>query len=270
MVQESDFASNIERFTGFAEIYDTYRPHPPAILLEVLPRLAKIETPNLVVDLGSGTGLSSRFWSATAREVIGIEPTDDMRQQAQARTTAANVSYRKGFSHSTGLPDNCADIVTCSQSLHWMDPVSTFREVARILRSGGVFAAYDYDLPPITSSWEASAAYDRVMDRLQQLELSHNVPDGLKWWQKQKHLARMEGCGCFRFTTEIVAHHVEEGNAERLIGLAKSQGNVAALLKKRVPENELGFDELARIAEQELGQSSKPWYFSIRVRLGIA
>jgi len=47
---------------------------------------------------------------------------------------------------ATDLPDGCADIVTCSQSLHWMVPESTFAEVARILRPGGVFATYDYDV----------------------------------------------------------------------------------------------------------------------------
>ncbi len=125
MVQESDFASNIARFTGFAKLYDESRPHPPPVLLDLLSRLAEVATPNLVVDLGCGTGLSSRFWSSRAQQVIGIEPTDDMRHQAELQTTATNVSYLSGFSHRSGLLDSCADIVTCSQSLHWMDPQPT-------------------------------------------------------------------------------------------------------------------------------------------------
>lgn len=32
---------------------------------------------------------------------------------------------------------------TVAQALHWMEPASTLAEVARILRPGGVFAAYD-------------------------------------------------------------------------------------------------------------------------------
>jgi ubiquinone/menaquinone biosynthesis C-methylase UbiE len=269
LLRESDFAFNIERFTGFAEIYDTYRPHPPPILLDLLSSLAESTNPNVVIDLGCGTGLSSRFWSSRAIQVIGIEPTDDMRRQAEANTTSTNVSYRSGLSHQTDLPSNFADIVTCSQSLHWMDPQPTFTEVARILRSGGIFAAYDYDLPPTTSSWEADAAYERFIERVTDLEAIHDVSFGLKRWPKDEHLKRMKASGCFRFVKEVVVHHVEEGNAERFVGLTRSQGNVATLLKKGVSEQDLGLVELQSIASERLGEIRKSWYFSSRIRLGV-
>ncbi|MBV8999273.1 MAG: methyltransferase domain-containing protein [Solirubrobacterales bacterium] len=31
----------------------------------------------------------------------------------------------------TGLPDTCADVITCAQSFHWMEPESTIAEIAR-------------------------------------------------------------------------------------------------------------------------------------------
>ncbi len=269
MVQELDFASNISRFTGFTELYDKSRPHPPPVLLDLLTQLAGVATPNLVVDLGCGTGLSSRFWSARAQQVIGIEPTDDMRHHAELQTSATNVSYLSGFSHRSGLPDNCADIVTCSQSLHWMDPLPTFKEVGRVLRRGGVFAAYDCDFPPTTSSWKADAAYGLFMERVAKLEQDHNVSDRLLRWSKAEHLDRMKASECFRFTKEVVLHHVEEGNAERLITLTRSQGNVATLFKKGLSEPDLGMDSFREITNETLGGSAKPWYFSTRVRFGI-
>jgi SAM-dependent methyltransferase len=64
---------------------------------------------------------------------------------------------RAGFSstydrHRPRTPQALVDaLVTCSQSLHWMEPEPTFAEVARILRRGGVFAAYDYDWPTSSS-----------------------------------------------------------------------------------------------------------------------
>jgi ubiquinone/menaquinone biosynthesis C-methylase UbiE len=64
------------------------------------------------------------------------------------------VSFQDRSAQETGLPDGGADVVTCAQSLHWMEPQSTFAEVARILRLGGAFAACDYDLLP-TIGWEA-------------------------------------------------------------------------------------------------------------------
>jgi predicted RNA methylase len=48
-----------------------------------------------VVDLGSGTGLSTGIWAAHAERVVGIEPLDEMRQVAEATTTAPNETVEK-------------------------------------------------------------------------------------------------------------------------------------------------------------------------------
>src|ERR1700685_892319 len=60
-----------------------------------------------------------------------------------ARPTAVTVTA--GSAEATGLPDECADIVTASQAMHWFDAERALPEVIRILRPGGLFAAYDYD-----------------------------------------------------------------------------------------------------------------------------
>jgi ubiquinone/menaquinone biosynthesis C-methylase UbiE len=266
---ESDFASNIERFTGFAEIYDTHRPSPPPVLIDLLTQAANSPVPELVVDLGCGTGLSTRFWSSKARQVVGVEPSDDMRHRAENASIASNTSYRRGVSSDTGLPDNSADIVTCSQSLHWMDPFPTFMEAARILREGGLMAAYDCDWPPMTSSWRADAAYINLLEHVLVLEDKYNISDGLRRWSKYEHLSRMTSSGCFRFTREVLVHHVEHGNSERLVGLALGQGNIAGLLKKGLSECEIGIDSLREVSEKTLGNNPAPWYFCYRVRFGI-
>jgi len=41
------------------------------------------------------------------------------------------------------------------------------------------------------------------------------------------------------------------------------------LLKKGLSERELGMDKLKEVANETLGKTGKPWYFSSRVRLGI-
>ncbi len=248
-----DFAATIERFSGFADVYDRYRPAPPAALAALLSRYAHVARPQLVVDLGSGTGLSTRYWADKAERVIGIDPTADMRHQAEAQSTAPNIAYHQGFSHTTGLPDHCADIVTCAQALHWMEPQATFLEAARILRPGGVFAACDYDWPPATGQWEADAAYGTCAECIQACGQRSERATPIRRWHKQEHLAHMQASGCFRYTCEILLHHVEPGNAERLVGLVLSQGSVMTLLKSGWREDELGIDALREVAERVLG-----------------
>ncbi len=261
--------ANVERFSGFAERYDTYRPKPPAVLVDILTQLAQVARPRCVVDLGSGTGLSSSIWAERADQVIGIEPNADMRSRAEARTAGwPNVVYRDASAQDTGLPNDCADVVTCSQSLHWMEPEPTFAEIARVLRVGGVFAAYDCDWPP-TMNWQAQAAYEKFDWDAEKMGESRGWYAGVRQWAKEEHLGRMHASRRFRYVHEFVVHHQELGNAERLVGLALSQGGAATLLKRGLTEQEIGVDELRHACEQAMGSASIPWYFSYRVRIGI-
>jgi predicted O-methyltransferase YrrM len=51
-----------EIWTGKAGSYDRVRPSPPLALLDLLTQLIHQSHPALVVDLGSGTGLSTAIW----------------------------------------------------------------------------------------------------------------------------------------------------------------------------------------------------------------
>lgn len=264
-----DFSANVERFSGFADVYDQYRPSPPQMIGELLCRLAGQTNPDLVVDFGSGTGLSTRYWAAYAKKVVGIEPSGDMRRLAEQHTVEENVLYQEGFSHQTGLPDQCAQMITCSQSLHWMDPSGTFQEAHRILVNGGVFAAFDYDWPPTTGKWEADQAYEVCMQRVRTLEDQNQPGKPVRKVDKSQHLDRMKASGMFRYVKEVVVHHIDQGNAERLYGIALSQGGTMTLLKQGYSEKDLGLDQLKKTADAVLGNEKQDWFWSSRVRVGI-
>jgi len=264
----ADFSGNIERFTGFADLYNDCRPSPPSQLARLLTDLAGGATPRLVVDLGCGTGLSTRYWSGQAERIIGVEPTAAMRAEAETVPTSG-VSYQEGFSHATGLPDHCAQIVTAAQALHWMDPEGTFQEARRILVPGGVFAAYDYDWPPVTGVWEVDSAYEECMRAARLLEKEHAVDQQVRQWEKSGHLGRMKESGCFRYCREIVLHHIDQGDATRLLGLIQSQGYVNALQKRGLSDEQLGLDRLRETFARHLDTEPRSWTWGSRVRFGI-
>jgi ubiquinone/menaquinone biosynthesis C-methylase UbiE len=248
---------------SFAESYDLYRPRPPGALLELLTRLAGVERPALVVDLGSGTGLSTRAWAGRADRIVGVEPDDAMRAVAEQR--GGGVEYVAGSSSATGLPDASADLVTCSQSLHWMQPEPTFSEVGRILRPGGLFAAYDYDAIPVIHP-EVDRAYEAVMDAARALREQTGL---ISPWTsrrpllKREHLSRMRASGEFSHSRELVLHSVEEGDAARLMGAARSMGAI------EVHRDRLPLDELEQTARRVLGDRTVPFWFGYRVRVGF-
>ena len=256
-------SSGYER-EGFAGGYDRSRPRPPGALLEVLCRYARVERPRLVVDLGCGTGLSTRAWSGSAERIVGIEPNPAMLAVAQP---APGVEYREAYAHDTGLPDASADLVTASQSLHWMEPEPTFAEAARILRPGGVFAAYDYDWPPLVDP-EVDEAFVAHRKRRAELRARRGIQRGADRWAKHEHLERMRASGCFRLCREVVLHSVEEGTAERLVGFAHSLG-LPAIASDEELERELGVGELEAVARRVLGDRTVPFVFGYRVRIGV-
>ena len=51
--------ANANRFSGFADLYDKVRPTPPAVLADLITTYAGGQ-PGVTVDLGCGTGLSTR------------------------------------------------------------------------------------------------------------------------------------------------------------------------------------------------------------------
>ena len=267
-IDEGMTAAVIDRFSGFAEQYDLVRPAPPDVVADVLCEIAATRTPELVIDVGSGTGLSTRPWSHRAKRVVGIEPNDDMREQARRTTEAGNVSYVSASANQTGQPDASADIVTCVQALHWMEPTTTFAEVHRCLRDGGVFAAIDCDWPPFVH-WELDAEWRRLHELADELVASRGLSPGLEHWEKEGHLARMRSSGRFRSVTELAFHHRIEADAPRVVMLAKTQGGLATALKAGLPEAHAALESFAYWSEKLLGGGRSWWTYIYRVRVGI-
>ncbi len=151
-------------------------------MLELLPRLARITRPRLIVDLGAGTGLSTRFWADVADDVVGVEPNQAMRRFAEQATAAPNVRYVGTSSYDTGLPRASADVVTAAQSLQWMRRHDLFSEIARILRKGGALCAYTVLVTPVWRTLlDAGASESDVgLDRLRHVAAA--MPEVVPWW----------------------------------------------------------------------------------------
>jgi ubiquinone/menaquinone biosynthesis C-methylase UbiE len=253
---------------GFAEHYDAYRPRPPDILLDAIVRYATNARPSRVVDLGSGTGLSTRAWAERAHDVVGVEANAAMLAVAEENTDQANVRYVEAFANETGMPDEFADLVTCSQSFHWMEPVSTLGEAARVLKPGGVFAAYDYDVPPLVHP-DIDAAYTEYLRRRRRFREEHKLRAGWTRTPKHEHLQRIHESGYFRFAREAVFHDALEVGRDEILGFARTLGLVPELTALGVSEEELGLARLEKTVEPVLGDRRTAWVLGYRVRLGV-
>ncbi len=289
----------LERFSGFADLYDRHRPSAPARLGPLLARYAEAASP-VVVDLGSGTGLSSRWAAGWAGRVIGVEPNDDMRTVAVGHGTAG-IEYRAGVSDATGLDDASADIVLAVQAMHWMEPAATLAEVARILRPGGVFATIDADWPPAAGLAAAEAAWIRLHGHIRVFEsrlaagetgrvlrraiddddpaladddprdphLNRVMPGG-RSWPKREHLANIQRSGYFEFARELVFDEETSGGPDRFVALLRSQGSYQGLVKAGLSDDDIGVPafELVVADAYVAAGGDVPMSFCWRVRMG--
>ncbi|MGG3280678.1 class I SAM-dependent methyltransferase [Paenibacillus solani] len=280
-IPEGNLASNVNRFTGFEDTYDQHRPEAPQEVVTLLTEYL-MRKPSLVVDLGCGTGLSTFAWKDAADQVIGVEPNDDMRGKAIAKLESlqpaagngnnahsADIQFVSGYSNQLALPDESADIITCSQSFHWMDPASTLKEAARVLRDEGIFAVYDCDWPP-SLTWRVELAYHELIEQTEAI-ISQRVEAQEQAYKRNKneHLKHIRDSGLFRFSKEIVFHHIEPFTAERYTGLAVSQGGIQTVFKLGSSELDDRIAHFHALVEEQFQGRTLPLMLSYRMRLGI-
>jgi SAM-dependent methyltransferase len=142
------YTNPLDYFSGHAADYAKYRPVYPDELIQYMKDLVPYRGVLWDAACGNGqmaTGLSPYFQLVCASDIspqqIALAPADD------------NILYSVQSAENTDYPNAYFDMVVVSQALHWLDLLSFFREVKRVLRPGGIFAAIGYDLvtvnPPI-------------------------------------------------------------------------------------------------------------------------
>jgi ubiquinone/menaquinone biosynthesis C-methylase UbiE len=120
-------------FARSAEAYERGRPeYPQAALRHVVGLLAPEA---VVLDLAAGTGKLTRPLLAAGLRVTAVEPVAEMRAALPAEARAL-----EGTAEAIPLPDGSVDAVTVGQAFHWFDGDAALREIARVLRPGGLLA----------------------------------------------------------------------------------------------------------------------------------
>ncbi len=270
--QDRDIISDLLGSSSFAEVYDKYRPHLPKALIKTLLDIVGMDTIGLVVDLGCGTGLSTLAWSNFAEYVIGIDSNNDFLSLANDKLSSGkypNVQFEKSSANSTGLKDSSVTIVTCAQSLHWMEPAPTFREINRILAPGGVFIAYDYTLPPLIN-WEVSRDFNVFIKAVNNFEKKTGTGGfGKYYWKKDRFAQYFRESGYFQYSNNFCFTSKAKYDLQRLIGLAFSYTDIWSLIDVGFTLEELGILNLIQSANEKFDESVKEYFLDYQVNFGI-
>jgi SAM-dependent methyltransferase len=128
--------------TEIAASYDKARvlaPETAHLWLDLLAAHVNRARASLIIDLGCGTGrFSDLLATHFGCQVVGIDPSRKMIDQARRKPTSGNVSYRQGPAEAMPIPDGCADLVFMSMVYHHLNnPPVVARECHRVLGQGG-------------------------------------------------------------------------------------------------------------------------------------
>ncbi|MGD0751617.1 MAG: class I SAM-dependent methyltransferase [Anaerolineales bacterium] len=78
--------------------------------------------------------------------MTGVDPAEGMVQEARSLTPEAE--YQVSLAEDLALPDGYADLAFSTASFHhWQDQQQGVRQIARVLRPGGVFVLVDILMP---------------------------------------------------------------------------------------------------------------------------
>ena len=135
----------------FAPIAPTYERWSGLLSLGQDPRwraemVAHLELPPraLVLDVAAGTGLITRLLQARGHAVVSLDLSREMLSRARRRGATAVLATAEALP----FPGNAFDGLSFGYLLRYVtDPLTTMRELARVLRPGGVIGMVEFGRP---------------------------------------------------------------------------------------------------------------------------
>ena len=127
--------SRAQEFGAVAQEYDRLRSAVPTAALDWITPLRC----RFAVELGAGTGLSTRRLARLAGAVLALEPDSKMR--AVFPRGLDNVQLQAGTAESIPVADSTADLAVAFDAWHWFEQPQTTYDAARVLRTGGFLGA---------------------------------------------------------------------------------------------------------------------------------
>jgi demethylmenaquinone methyltransferase/2-methoxy-6-polyprenyl-1,4-benzoquinol methylase len=145
--------------------------------------------PERICDVATGTaGVALQLADRTGAEIVGVDLSLPMLARGQRnvreRRAGDRVHLVAGRAERLPFPDASFDALTFTYLLRYVqDPAQTLRELARVVRPGGVVSALDFlrpDHPVFLGGWRL---YTRVV-----LPVAGGVAGGAPWFRVGRFL----------------------------------------------------------------------------------
>lgn len=174
--------------------YAANRPHFHPIVIAHIQNTLRLSTPvQTALDVGCGTGQSTRALQSIANTVIGTDISASMLAIAQAEPP---VLYARSTAECLPFGNSVFDLMTVGPALHWFDRTRFLNEARRVLRESASLIVYDNhfsgtmrDHPPFTA-WAQAEFFPRYpspdRDR-RPIEAAGAAAHGFQWVEQASY-----------------------------------------------------------------------------------
>lgn len=132
-------------FSPIAKEYAQFRPLYPEQLFKWLSSIAPSK--QMAWDCATGTGQSASSLVGQFEHVVATDISDELLAQAAAHE---RITYNKADALNSGLESDSIDLITVANAMHWFHGPEFEREVRRVLKPGGIIAAWSFAFARIT------------------------------------------------------------------------------------------------------------------------
>ena len=126
---------------SIATHYAAYRPPIHEIILK--RTLTSSDNQRMGLDIGCGTGRSSRALKKYCHLVVGLDPSEAMLGKVEK---LEGVVYVNAAGEQIPMVENLVDVVTIAGSLNYIDRAKLVNELKRVCRSDAAIVVYDFEI----------------------------------------------------------------------------------------------------------------------------
>jgi SAM-dependent methyltransferase len=131
--------------------YGKHRAGFPSELFDRLAAMGILKPRTRTLDLGTGTGTIARSLAQRGCELIGLDRSVPLMEEARRidREAGVTVRYVDAAAEDTGFPEASFDLVIAGQCWFWFDRPRAASEARRIIQPGGHLVIAHFDWIPL-------------------------------------------------------------------------------------------------------------------------
>ena len=147
-IQQKHNDKIIEQFSKQAVPFTKIKGHYDSV--DTIISMSEVSQNDKVLDIACGTGIVSSEFAKYAKNVVGLDITNDMLKQAiqiKKRNNLTNIEFDLGNVENLPYEDNSFDIVFTRYSFHhFLDTKKVFAEMIRVCKANGKIMVVDVAL----------------------------------------------------------------------------------------------------------------------------